>query len=213
MPPPTTIPNLKPLLLAGGQSSRMGSAKFKMPFTDGKPLFWHLIQRLQEACPHITTLYMSLHDPAQLSGVELPSDTPIEMVYDEDDNSDFSDSVGPAAGLLAAHKKDPSATWLVLACDYPLMNVSELVRLLEAYQEPLTCFENAEGWSEPLVSIWGPEALKQLESNVRNGRLGPKNVVKAVGKTIRAGNEQSLFNTNTRAEWERALEIARGKQT
>ncbi|KAL6855676.1 hypothetical protein J3F83DRAFT_753912 [Trichoderma novae-zelandiae] len=32
-----------------------------------------------------------------------------------------SESAGPATGLLAAYEFDPDATWLVLACDYPLI--------------------------------------------------------------------------------------------
>jgi len=116
--------------------------------------------------------------------------------------------IGPAAGLLAAYSLDPSAYWVVVACDYPLMDAMELRRLRDAYEEPVTCFRNEEGFAEPLIGIWSPRALEQLKVNVSSGINGPNRVVRQMaGKMVRPRREKALFNANTPEDWQRALEM------
>ncbi|KAK8194396.1 hypothetical protein M8818_007586 [Zalaria obscura] len=130
----------------------------------------------------------------------------LNLIYDGDGSSD----IGPAAGLLAAYDADPEAHWLVLACDYPHITASDLGALLEAYEAPVTCFVNEEGFHEPLVALWSPEALRKLRQNVSNGINGPARTIKMLnGKRMRPEREMALFNANTPQEWETALQMAR----
>ena len=110
-------------------------------------------------------------------------------------------TIGPTAGLLAAYHNDPDAHWLVVACDYPLLTHDALRQLYEAYEESVTCFVNAQGWSEPLLAIWSPTALLKLDTNVREGSTGPSKVVNALqGRLVKAEVESWIKGANTQEE-------------
>ncbi|KAL4939133.1 hypothetical protein BDV06DRAFT_231252 [Aspergillus oleicola] len=151
----------------------------------------------------------------------------VEVIYDHSDeplgfnsNSGLESKsaesnqreIGPAAGLLAAHRQALSATWLVVACDYPFFGVSATHQLRDnsVSFDPefgsVMCFENRDAIYEPLLGVWSPGALELLEDNVNQGILGPKSLVlKTQGKSIRPLGENWLFNMNTRAEYEQVM--------
>ena len=202
------------VILCGGRSARMGTAKHRLLFTNNKPIYKQLLMQAIEAYPETQGLYLSLHDLESALQVDetFVMGRPINLIFDEKSIPSQKDGIdiGPAAGLLAALHADPHCTWLVLACDYPLISVPELRNLFSSYNGRLTCFENAEGWAEPLLGLWSPEALACLSLNVRDGCTGPKVVVKELnGKRIRALDERSLLNANTPREWSQALALAK----
>jgi molybdopterin-guanine dinucleotide biosynthesis protein A len=201
--------SLKVLILAGGHSSRMGSPKHLLPLPNG-PLYLHLMHMLHEALPNIATFYVSLADRSTtdetlrdgtvvISDVHgSPTTIAIETVTDS-----ITQDIGPAAGLLAAHGRDTAATWLVVACDFPLLQGEALKQLVDEYEKPATCFRNDEGFTEPLLGIWSPQALEELQENVKNGRSGPNYTLKKVGSKLLVPNDQEwLVNVNTKQEWE-----------
>ena len=113
--------------------------------------------------------------------------------------------IGPAGGLIAAHHSCPSATWLVVACDFPFLESGTVKQLLDEFETPVTCFRNSEGFSEPLLAIWSPQALVELEKNVESGRKGPNFTVRMLsGKSIIPKKEKWLTNINTMEEWKDA---------
>lgn len=218
------MPTLKPLLLAGGHSSRMGTRKELLRVVGDVPLFVRLLIVLREACPESEVVSLSLRDHDSLKAIEsdphitavtnnrlilnhgattfhvhVVSDGPgVPSEYD-------STGIGPAAGLLAARHQDEGAHWLVVACDYPFISVAALSQLQREWTAPVICFENKDGFCEPLLSIWSPEALRTLEENIQKGILGPSAVVKRLrGKTIRPREEKWIFNVNTPADLELA---------
>ena len=194
------------ILLCGGQSSRMGCPKYAM-LLDGKSAATRLVDRIREAHPSAETIYISLHDRSQ--SVDSLDGNGFYYLYDEQDRTLPDSYAGPAAGLLAAYHLDRTAHWLVVACDYPLISAADLRQLIENYESPITCFENAQGWPEPLLAVWSPAALQNLEENVCRGKTGPIKVVEAVStKRLKPQDERSLMNTNTPAEWEAALRAA-----
>ncbi|KAL2015208.1 hypothetical protein VTK56DRAFT_6060 [Thermocarpiscus australiensis] len=221
-----------PLILAGGKSTRMRSPKHLLTMPDGRPLYQHQIDLLRRACPESPIIYLSLAQDSQLDDYlqkkhdatstnsheprpspSSPTGPKLELIYDLDPN-ETDQSAGPAAGLLAAFRSQPQTTWLVVACDYPLLTVEALERLCRAYEPPVTCYRNRDGFCEPLVGIWGPEALRRLSENVKKkGRSGPSAVVRELGgKQIEmpAGCERWLVNVNTKEEWEAALAMLDG---
>ena len=219
---------LKPLLLAGGCSSRMGKPKESLLLPNGQPMYMHLFSALHQVCPESETVYLSQRDfkatealmnddrITRVSDDDLlllntgRSSIPVRVLHDYKDDSAENVEIGPAAGLLAAYHEYPGATWLVAACDYPLLSPSALLQLREEMTDCVTCFCNEDGFCEPLLGIWSPEALRLLEDNVRHGILGPSSVVrKHQGKMIRPRKRQWLFNANTPEEWERAMELMR----
>ena len=181
--------NIISLLCIGGQSSRMGLRKELFPFPDGLLAFEHALITIHDAMPTADTIYISLHDKAQLEGIQFRLDIPahppahfpvaaelgldehyhsstfpvLEPIFDLKEHGD----IGPAAGLLAAHAAHPTATLLVLGCNYPLLPPAALQQLILEYEPPLTCFVNMEGFAEPLIAIWSPDALDALAGEVR----------------------------------------------
>ncbi|KAF4266679.1 hypothetical protein KXW98_001640 [Aspergillus fumigatus] len=218
---------LKPLLLAGGHSSRMGTRKELLRVAGDVPLFVHLLIILHEACPESEVVLLSLRDHNSLKAIEndrhitavpdnrliLTNGTttfPVHVVYDGPGVPSEHDSagIGPGAGLLAAHHQDQSAHWLVVACDYPFISTAALSQLRREWTAPVTCFENRDGFCEPLLGIWSPEALRALKQNIQDGILGPSAVVRSSrGKTIRPHEEKWIFNVNTPAELELASKM------
>ncbi|KAJ0418617.1 MobA-like NTP transferase domain-containing protein [Aspergillus carlsbadensis] len=215
---PATI---NPLLLAGGKSTRMGSRKELLRLANDVPIYEQQLLRLHLSFPESEAVFFSLPSPPFLSEilgnprVERVADTTLRLqsadssvvvhiLYD-----DPKEDLGPAAGLLSAYRHDPGAAWLVVACDYPFFSVSALRYLHRHMAGPVTCFENTDGIYEPLLGIWTPEALSLLDNNVQQGILGPKAVVlKSKGTSIRAQEENWLFNMNTRVEYEQALKMS-----
>ncbi|RHZ46610.1 molybdenum cofactor guanylyltransferase [Aspergillus thermomutatus] len=222
---------LKPLLLAGGHSSRMGTRKELLHVVGDVPLFIHLLIILRKACPESEVVFLSLRDLDSLKAIEndrrITAITNnqlilnhgavtfhVHVVYDSSGVSSEHDSteIGPAAGLLAAHHEDESAHWLVVACDYPFISVAALSQLRREWTAPVTCFQNKDGLCEPLLSIWSPGALQALGQNIQNGILGPSAVVKRMrGQMIRPREEKWVFNVNTRADLELASNMREAK--
>lgn len=199
------------LILAGGRSSRMGAPKHLLPFSD-KPLYLRLIQILHEALPGTEKIYLSVADRSILdeplrngvisfssaSSGSTSTSIKLETILD-----DKEQDIGPAAGLLSAHHFDSTATWLVIACDYPLLQVAAVHQLIESYEAPVTCFQNANGFSEPLLGIWSPQSLQSLEENVMRSRTGPSYTVgRLSGKLVTPVREEWLVNVNTKQEWD-----------
>ncbi|KAL4987448.1 MobA-like NTP transferase domain-containing protein [Aspergillus falconensis] len=212
---------VRPLLLAGGRSTRMGSRKELLCLAE-IPVYEHQLIRLHLACPESDTVFLSLPSPASLAQIlESPNverltlstlrlrhrtrSVRVRVLYDHPEEHEEAQGKGPAGGLLVAHAYDRSATWLVVACDYPFFSVSAARQLCQEMADPVTCFENSDGIYEPLLGIWTPSALSLLEENVMNGILGPKSIVtNSKGKALRPQNENWLFNMNTPAEYAQA---------
>jgi molybdopterin-guanine dinucleotide biosynthesis protein A len=226
---------VKPVLLVGGQSSRMGSRKELKAFPDGRPAYQHALQTLNSALPFASTIYISLRDETQAAAIEYlrmespelpppPSPPNIESVHDDTDDHElprprlevlYDDTsvgdIGPAAALLSAHAHDPSATYLFLACDHPLLPPTALQQLILEYEPPLTCFKNEQGFHEPLIAIWSPEALEELKKRVTSGSgSGLNRVIKTMeAKAVTPLREEWLRGANDQNEWAEAMEILR----
>lgn len=209
----------------------MGVRKELLRLTDGRPIYVHLLSILREACPESDMVFLSQADRKATD--ELVQDNPrvrresdnllvldagdtampVCVVHDYEDDSEGRAEIGPAAGLLAAYRQDPTATWLVAACDYPLLTVSALVQLRQEMTGSATCFCNEAGFCEPLLGIWTPEALHILEEHVSQGILGPKSaVLKNRGKMVGPRESRWLINTNTPDEWEHAMRLIEGER-
>jgi molybdopterin-guanine dinucleotide biosynthesis protein A len=213
--------SLKILILAGGHSSRMGSPKHLLPVppTD-RPLYQHLISIICVALPATRTIHVSVAnisksddalDYGQLCLTRETDDSRVDLVKIPDT---ATQEIGPSAGLLAAHQHDPGATWLIVACDFPLLDPAALRQLKEVYQDPVTCFVNKDGFSEPLLAIWSSQALQALSENVLAGRAGPNYTIKRLGaKLISPSEDEWIFNTNTPEEWEDAKRRIRTPQS
>jgi molybdopterin-guanine dinucleotide biosynthesis protein A len=182
-------------------------------------MYQYLIDIISQACPELDTIYMSVKNEDVVPPSEMHSNQSkgtrisVEFIYDNQyDESADSEDIGPAAGLLAAYCSNPETNWLVVACDFPLLKVRTLQRLVSAQESQsasLTCYRNSKGFCEPLLAVWSPEALEKLAGNVRQGRTGPRFVVDELpdARIINPEDEVELFNVNTFKEWEQACNL------
>ena len=136
----------------------MGSPKHLLLDVNQHPLYIRTLSIIRSALPDTVDICISIRDARQMNEFGSSKDLGIHFVMDPC----LPSSIGPAAGLLAAHAYDPHAHWLVIACDYPLITSETLRQLLDEYREPVTCFQNNQGWVEPLLAIWSPVALEAL---------------------------------------------------
>jgi molybdopterin-guanine dinucleotide biosynthesis protein A len=209
---------LSVVLLAAGNSVRMGTPKHLLPFYDGLVSYQNRLLMLQKALPDARRFCVFLKFPSDQEHIQSPPGLDISCVFenalDKASYQDRSTGLGSMAGLLCAHQTDPNSSWLVLPCDYPLMTVEEIKRLRVEYRSPVTCFQNGQSFVEPYAGIWSPEALAALQGRVATGLTDyvsvPRNLITDLGgKVVRPLYYHSLFNTNTREDFEHAMNLLR----
>lgn len=159
---------LKAVLLCGGESGRMGSPTHLLSFNH-RPLYQHLLDQIKHTSTTIQEFVISVHGEEQVSAIK-------ELITVLQDGN--NERIGPAAGLLAAHRHDDKAHWLVLACDYPRSRHWDLQKLPGEFEEPVTSFRNTDGFVEPLIGVGSPRALQYLEESVQHGPLSSGRAVK-----------------------------------
>jgi molybdopterin-guanine dinucleotide biosynthesis protein A len=192
----------KALILAGGLSTRMRTPKALLTLSS-QPLYLRAYTILATLLPH-NNIYLSLRYAQQSVFPDFPASN---YIYDELEN------IGPAAALIAAHKSDPDAHWLVLAVDFPFVERQAVEDLLQEYAEPVTAYENVDGFLEPLWAVWGPGALEILRVNVESGKTGPNWTARAVGcRTLSPREVKWVFSANTPEEWEQGVGMWGGEE-
>lgn len=146
------------LVLAGGRSERFGRDKAALAL-DGETLLRRAVRVLRQVVPDT---YVAVR-PDQLD-----DDTRREFTLIADEKG----NIGPAAGLLAAHRAVPGGAWLVLACDMPLVHQG-LLQFLLARRDPArgaTAFRcAADSRPEPLCAIYEPATLARFRVQVEAG--------------------------------------------
>jgi molybdopterin-guanine dinucleotide biosynthesis protein A len=196
-------PPLRGLVLAGGQSLRMGADKAAL-LIDGRTLLARSVGLLT---PLTTAVHVAIR-PGQ-AGDELRAQFNVLL--------DAVSVPGPAGALVAAWQHDPVAAWLVLACDMPAMEHNALEALV-ARRDPergATAWRNPDdGLPEPLCAIWEPATLARLAAVARqagNGLVSPRAVLAAADPLLlNPARPLSICSVNTPAELHRHLETADG---
>jgi glutamate dehydrogenase (NADP+)/cyclic pyranopterin phosphate synthase/molybdopterin-guanine dinucleotide biosynthesis protein A len=77
---------------------------------------------------------------------------------------------GPMAGILGAMRAEPEACWVIAPCDLPLLR-PQAVRWLVSRRRAGTwaMFPSLEGFVEPLLALYEPEARVLLEEAAAAG--------------------------------------------
>ncbi len=146
--------NVVGLLLAGGQSRRMGGGDKALRSLGGRTFLALIIERLR---PQVATMLLNANgDPARFAGFGLP------IVADG-----VPDFAGPLAGVLAgldwAAAQRPDCSHVAsVATDAPFLPVdfvSRLVAALEAAGADLACAASG-GRAHPVFGLW-PVRLRE----------------------------------------------------
>jgi len=152
------------VLLAGGQSQRMGGGDKNLRLLNGKPMLAHVIER---AKPQVDALVLNANgDPQRFAAFGLP------IVADS-----VAGFVGPLAGVLAgldwAAKNLPEAELVSsFATDAPFFPRDLVRRLAVALEEggfDLACAQS-NGQAHPVFGLW-PVSLREAMREALAGGL------------------------------------------
>lgn len=158
------------LVLAGGQSTRMGMDKSLLNY-HGTPQRDHVRQLLLPFCENvfISVKHRAAHDPDFLI-----ADDPL------------LGDIGPMTGLLTAFRQYPDYSWIIIGCDYPFVEK----RTVEALQNgesmtSATAFKNpGTQRPEPLLTVYRPPALSQLEESFSRGHYSLQRLLESMSITL-----------------------------
>lgn len=188
-PPHPSIPPVNGLVLAGGESTRMGSDKGLMSY-HGLPQrehLWYLLQSLTE------NTFISCR-PGQIADSKFP--------LLEDTWSDL----GPFGAVLSAFQRFPGHAWLVVACDFPILDMDALQQLMDARNPSAyatSFWDDRAGQPEPWISILEPTLYPLLMMYESKGRSSLRGILEDYGcQTIRPLRPEILLNANTPEEAE-----------
>jgi len=184
-----SIPTLKGLVLSGGKSQRMGHDKTQIQY-HGKAQNEHMADQLAKVCESV---YIS-----KRSEQDIESNFPFI-------NDTFT-GLGPFGAILSAMREDPTAAWLVVAADLPMLDSAQLQKLKaqRRINKIATCFHNSDTqFPEPLITIWEPSAYSVMLDFLAQGYSCPRKVlINSNIQEIAVNDNAFMYNVNTPEERE-----------
>ncbi|GAB1308152.1 hypothetical protein KH5_08350 [Urechidicola sp. KH5] len=187
----STAPELQGLVLAGGQSTRMGTDKGLLEYY-GKPQRTYLYEAMKSLFP--------IKDEGQLGtyySVRQHQDIEGNHIIDK-----FK-GLGPFGGICSAFQENPNTAWLVVATDVPFVT-KEIMELLISKRNPSKIATTFKGKSkqfpEPLITIWEPKAYPVLLSYLAQGYSCPRKVLINSDVEIVEIDDAIIRNINTPEE-------------
>jgi molybdopterin-guanine dinucleotide biosynthesis protein A len=177
------------VILAGGQSRRMGFNKALLPI-QGRPLIQFILERVR---PLTDQVLVSANDPGPFEFLRLP------VV------ADVFEGQGPLAGLHAAMLHSARLQFLLLACDLPNLHEAMLHRLAASVGDfDAVVPRTSDGAIHPLCAVYRRTCLPVIETNLRRGMnkvadvlLSPHLRVKRLGPEEGEFSDLDLTNLNT----------------
>ncbi len=115
---------------------------------------------------------------------------------------DLIDGHGPASGLHAAFSASGQCAWLVVGCDYPLLESADIQSLVDARQsdiEAIAFFNERENEIEPMIALWEPRAQQNFLEAFSKGNDSPRRILRACKlKLILPRNNEILKSRNAK---------------
>lgn len=175
------------LVLAGGQSRRMGTDKALLD-RDGQTQLARTVALLSR---HVERVFVS----ARAEQADDPERSRFEQIVDR------YDELGPVAGILSAMDAYPDRVWLVVACDLPNIDDATIAGLLDANtgEHPFTAYTSSyDGLPEPLCAIYGRAARRIIGALVDEGINCPrKMLIRSDTRLLQQPCPSALDNVNT----------------
>lgn len=175
------------LILAGGESRRMGHDKAVIDY-HGKPQILWAYELLQR---HLPKVYLSVR--AEQEGEPVRASLP--QIHDQGITS------GPLDGIVSAMQTHPQAAWLVIACDLPWLDNAGIEHLLSE-RDP-TAMASAfvsvhhPGLPEPLCAIWEPASRSVVDEAIAIDRRCPRKIlINTETRLVEQLDRRSMDNIN-----------------
>jgi molybdopterin-guanine dinucleotide biosynthesis protein A len=190
------FPNTQTLVLCGGQSNRMGTDKSLLRYFD-KPQRYYVYEMLMPYCDRV---FISCN-----SGQALTVAPGYQCIPDD---AIFSD-MGPMGALLTAFTKYPDKHILLIGCDYPFLQVTELETFSTQCRDIPVSFYNTEADVYESMIAWYPytcfEELKHMFDAKQfslQHLLRKTNAVKYI-----PSSKSSITSIDTREAYEQACKL------
>ena len=195
-------PEVRGLLLAGGQSRRMGGGDKCLRLLGGRTLLERVIER---ARPQVHSLVLNANgDPARFGsfGLQVEADR-------------VTGFAGPLAGILTgmewAQEQAPGCEWLVsFATDAPFFPADLVARLLEVQREDeaeIVCAASG-GRDHPVFALWPVRLAAALRRAMVEEEIRKVDVFTARYRLARAvwptEPFDPFFNANRPDDWAQA---------
>ena len=193
---PPVFPSFAAVLLAGGQSRRMGRDKALLPLPGGRLLWERQLAVLRSL------------EPAELfiSGPARPGFPGDAFLL-----TDAQLGLGPLSGIAAALEAMRTPLLVVLAVDLPAMEPGFLRGLL-ARSEPGTGVVPFGEFFEPLAAVYPRECLDIARGCLQNRKLSLQDFIGAAGSLLRpwhlSAGERSLFTNWNKPDDQRRFPTA-----
>ena len=139
------------IILAGGESKRMGSDKAALPF-NGETLLQNVIARVQ---PLFVQTLVSVR--------EVRADVLLPQICDTPSDG------GPLVGLISALEKVTTPWAFVVACDMPFVAPVLIMHLATLRANHQAVVPQVNGHAQPLAAFYARRALPLLQSSLANG--------------------------------------------
>jgi len=162
--------DLSAVLLAGGESRRMGTDKATFLF-QGKPLWQVQLETLQTLKPKQIFVSARIDPPWRPEDVVFVRDVP--------------PSRGPLSGLTTSIERITTSHLLVLAIDMPEMTGTYLKFLYSQIKAGCGVVPKINNRAEPLAAIYPREAVSEFRSALRSAEFSLQSVTRdlaAAGK-------------------------------
>jgi molybdopterin-guanine dinucleotide biosynthesis protein A len=185
----TLSPSLTGIVLAGGQSRRMGTDKSMLEI-DGVPMYLFAARLLQKCIPEV---FISVNKyQVQHNNYAFPA-----LI-------DRFESEGPMGALVSCHQQCKGSL-LLLACDMPAVTEAMIKYLLSLHnpESLTTMFCNAENFLyEPMFSVWEVPALVDITGYFLSGGRSFQQYLssRSIPQHL-PPNMASLANCNTPGDW------------
>jgi molybdopterin-guanine dinucleotide biosynthesis protein A len=189
------------IILCGGQSKRMGTAKAWLPFA-GETMLERVVGILQEVVDPLVVV--------AAPGQDIPP-LPQNVILGRDEVEGRGPLQGLASGLTALAGRADAA--YVTSCDVPFLQAAFVRRMIELLGDQMICVPDVNGYQHPLAAVYRIEVLQAVKKLLQTDRLRPVFLFEEVPTRVVKEAElidvdptfQTLRNLNTPEEYESAL--------
>lgn len=186
------------IVLCGGSSSRMGKDKGSLQY-HGKAQALYMYEMLE-------CFYMPVYLSARTKQKYLDM-TDYQVIYDK---PEFADC-GPIAALLTAFITFPNASFIVIACDYPFLNTTDISKLIGMCERgtDVICYKNPEnGFKEPLIAVYENTCRQKLFEFFEAGQQSLRAFIDVTNhKALLPENALHIKSIDTVNEYEAAQKL------
>ncbi len=174
------------LVVCGGQSKRMGTDKSLIDY-HGKPQRYFLYDLLQSCCEKV---FISCNQ-SQLKNISVGYETIVDAPQHQ--------NIGPMAALLSAFEKYPNKSFVLIGCDYPFVNITEIQTLINAREinTMAVCYTNRQSFLEPLLALYENSSFAQLINAFHHQNYSLRHFLEEVNAKQIIGSAELTMSVDT----------------